>query len=141
MGDSSAPCLSTLPGILSGPVALWGLISFSSFRTPLVLTLMDGSLGVWLGPRSERHDVSSLVKTEQNWSPMLLRLVVTIPESEAIFLQGNNTSVILLSGLDQVPETLGLELSFINMPFTYWSCCLWQDFELLSSGLYISSNL
>ena len=52
--------------MLSGPVALWDLMVFKSFRTPLMLTFMGGTLGVRLGPRSGSSDMSSWVKTEQN---------------------------------------------------------------------------
>ena len=35
---SSHRVFSSLPGIASGPVALYGLMSFSSFNTPFLLT-------------------------------------------------------------------------------------------------------
>ena len=73
--NSSAASFSNLQGMLSGPVALWGLMSFSSFWTPFLLSFMGGTLGVWLGPRSGNSDVSSWVKTEQNWSPMMFALL------------------------------------------------------------------
>ena len=49
-------------------------MSFSSFSTPLILTFMGCTLGVRLCPRSGSSDMSSWVKTEQNWSPMMLAL-------------------------------------------------------------------
>ena len=52
--------------MLSVPVALWGLRFFRSFRTPLVLTFMGGTLGVRLCPMSGSSDTSSWVKTELN---------------------------------------------------------------------------
>ena len=63
---SSVASFSSLPGILSGPDALWGLMSFRSFRPPLMLTFKGGVLGVWLCLRSGRSDMSSWVKTELN---------------------------------------------------------------------------
>ena len=74
--NSSAASFSNLPGMLSGPVALWGLMSFRSFRTPLVLTFMGGALGVRLCPRSGSSDTSSWVNTELNWSSMMLALFI-----------------------------------------------------------------
>ena len=73
--NSSAASLSNLPGMMSGPVALWGLMFFRSFRTPLVLTFMGGALGVRLCRRSGSSDTSSWVKTELNCSPMMLALL------------------------------------------------------------------
>ena len=55
----------------SGPVALWGFKSFKSFCMPFGSTLMGGALWVLLGPRSGKFDVSSLVKRELNWFPMI----------------------------------------------------------------------
>ena len=51
-----------------------GLMPFSSLRTPLILTVMDGILGIRPGPRSGRSDMSFWLKTEQNRSPMMLAL-------------------------------------------------------------------
>ena len=39
--------LSRLPGIASGLVALNGLMPFSNFSTPFLLTTMDLTLGSW----------------------------------------------------------------------------------------------
>ena len=108
--------------MLSGPVALLGLISFSSIRTPLELTLMGGTLGVWLGPRSGRHDVSSLVKTEQKWSLMMLALFTLSEKVRPSFFKGAISMYSFLQDLMKFQKPLGLELSFVNMPFTYWSC-------------------
>ena len=84
--SSSAASFSSLAGMLSGPAALSGFISFSSFRTPFrMLTLMGGILGVLLGPRSRRSDISSFVKTEQNWSPIMFDLFTL---SEPFFFKG-----------------------------------------------------
>ena len=51
-------------------------MTFRSSRTPLMLTFMGCTLGVRLCPRSISSDMTSLVKTEQNWSPMTLALIV-----------------------------------------------------------------
>ena len=62
---------------------------------------MGGTLGVWLGPRSGNSDISSWVKTEQNWSPMMLTLLRL-----SVFLQRGNTSAVLLAGFDEIPKAL-----------------------------------
>ena len=49
---------------------------------------MDGTLGVWPGPRSGRYDVSSLVKTEQNWSPMMLAVLIFSEKVKQSFFKG-----------------------------------------------------
>ena len=57
--------------MLLGPVALWGFKSFKSFCLPFGSTLMSVALWVLLGPRSDKFDVSSLVKTELIWFLMM----------------------------------------------------------------------
>ena len=86
--NSSAASLSNLPGMLSGPVALWGLMSFKSLRTPLVLTFMGGALGVQLFPRSGSSDTSSWMKTELNCSPMMLALLTLSKKVSPSFFKG-----------------------------------------------------
>ena len=60
---------------------------------------MGGTLGVWLGPRSGNSDVSSWVKTEQNWSPMMLALLRLSEKVSPSFFKGATLRVKLLSTL------------------------------------------
>ena len=86
--NSSVASFSSLPGMLSGPVALWGLMSFRSVRTPLMLTFMGCTLGVRLCPRSGSSDMSSWAKAERNWSPMMLALLRMSEKVSPSFFKG-----------------------------------------------------
>ena len=108
--SSSVASLSNLLGLLSGQVALWGLMSFSSFRTPLMLNLIGGTLGVLLGPRSGRSHMSSLVKTEQKLFTHDICFVQTVGEGKSVLLQRSSTRTIFLSGLDEVPKSLRVSI-------------------------------
>ena len=63
--NGSASSLSTLVDIWSGPDALWGFSSFSSFCTPSAVTFIFGIVGAWLGPFETMTGISSFVKKEQ----------------------------------------------------------------------------
>ena len=65
---SSHRVFSSLPGIASGPVALYGLMSFSSFNTPFLLTTIGLASGWSVGVSLGMEVVSSEVKTDVNWS-------------------------------------------------------------------------
>ena len=64
--SSLAASFSSLPGMLSGPVALLGLISFRSLTTPPTETVILGTSGVSLCPRSGKSPGASCEKTEAN---------------------------------------------------------------------------
>ena len=69
---SSLSDFSSLPGIASGPVALYGLMSFSNLRTPFLFTMIGLTLG-WLADFIlGMFVVSSTVNTEVNWSLSML---------------------------------------------------------------------
>ena len=65
---SSLSDYSSIPGIASGPVALYGLVSFSNLRTPFLFTMIELTLG-WLADFIlGMFVVSSTLNTEVNWS-------------------------------------------------------------------------
>ena len=115
--NSSAASFSSLPGMLSGPVALWGLMSFRSFSTPLILTFMGCTLGVRLCPRSGSSDMSSWVKTEQNWSPMMLALFRLSEKASPSFFSGATPVLSFLRDLMKFQKRFGFLLSFVSMSF------------------------
>ena len=140
--NSSVASYSNLPGMLFGPVALWGLMLFSSFGTPLILTFMGGTLGVWLGPRSGNSDVSSWVKTEQNWSPMMLALLRLSEKASLSFFKGGTPVLSFLWNLMKFQKCFGFLLSFVNMSFVYLSCVSRQVFwACFLIALYLSQSL
>ena len=128
--------------MLSGQVDLWGLMSFSSFWTPLLLTFMGGTLGVWLGPRSGNSDVSSWVKTEQNWSPMMSALLRLWEKVSPSFFKGATPVLSFLRDLMKFQKRFGFLLSFVNMSFVYLLCVsrrvFWACFLI---ALYLSQSL
>ena len=115
--NSSAASFSNLPGMLSGPVALWCLMSFRSFRTPLVLTFMGGALGVRLCTRSGNYDTSPWVNTELNWSPMMLALLTLSKKVSPSFFKGATPVLSFLWDLMKFQKRFGFLLSIVSMSF------------------------
>ena len=74
-----------------------GLMPLSSLSTPLILTVMYGTLDVRPGPRAGRSDMSSWMKTEQNRSPMMLALLMLLEKVSPSFFRGGGGATPVLS--------------------------------------------
>ena len=102
----------------SGPVALWGFKSFKSFCMPFGSTLMGGALWVLLGPRSGKFDVSSLVKTELNWFPMMFAWFCRSQKVNPSFFNGAIPVLSFFLDLMKYQYLLGFVLSLVRMSLT-----------------------
>ena len=106
---------SSLPGIASGPVALYGLLSFSNLRTPFLFTMIGLTLG-WLADFILGiFVVSSTVNTEVNWSLTMFDFVATITMVDSVGLQGGHPTGIAFLALYKTVEFLGVP----SLVFTY----------------------
>ena len=89
----------------------------ASFSTPLILTFMGCTLGVRLCPRSGSSDMSSWVKTEQNWSPLMLALFRLSEKVSPSFFSGATPVLSFLRDLMKFQKHFGFLLSFVSMSF------------------------
>ena len=103
---------------------------------------MGGTLGVWLGQRSGNSDVSSWVKTEQNWSPMMLALLRLSEKVSPSFFKRATPVLSFLRDLMKFQKRFGFLLSIVNMSFVYFSCVSRQVFwACFLRALYLSQSL
>ena len=83
------------------------------------------------------------MKTEQNWSPMMLALLRLSEKVSPSFFKRGNTSAVLLTGFDEIPKSaLGSCCQIVNMSFVYLSCVSRQVFwACFLIALYLSQSL
>ena len=102
----------------AGPVASWGFKSFKSFCMPFGSTLMGGALWVLLSPMSGKFGVSSLVKTELNWFPMMFAWFCRSQKVNPSFFSGAIPVLSFFLDLIKFQYLLGLVLSLVRMSLT-----------------------
>ena len=80
-----------------------------------MFTFIGGTLGVVLGPRSGSSDMSSWVKTEENWSPMMLALLRLSEKVSPSFFKGATPVLSFFRDLIKFQKRFGFLLSFVSM--------------------------
>ena len=80
-----------------------------------MLTFIGGTLSVVLGPRSGSSDMSSLVKTEEKWSPMMLPSLCWPWKVSPSFFKGATPVLSFLRDLMKFQRRFGFLLSFVSM--------------------------
>ena len=68
-----------------------------------------------LGPRSGSSDMSSLVKTKEKWSPMMLALLRLSEKVSPSFFKGATPVLSFLPDLMKFQKRFGFLLSFVSM--------------------------
>ena len=85
---------SILPLMLSGPLALCGLMLLSSFWMPCVVMVSDGITGCGLTPLLGMLSIDSVVNTDLNCSFKMFAFCLVSATSCPSFFQGSNSTVV-----------------------------------------------
>ena len=85
---------------------------------PFGSTLMGEALWVLLGPRSGKFDVSSLMKTEMNWFPMMFAGFCRSQKVNLSFFSGAIPMLSFFFDLIKFQYLLGFVLSLVRMSLT-----------------------
>ena len=95
---------------------------------------MGGTLEVWLGSRSVNSDIPSWVKTEQNWSPMMLALLRLSEKVSPSFFKGATPVLSFLGDLMKFQKVLVVVCQRVF-------CILVMCLPAGLLGLYLSQSL